>query len=115
MEWIKLIIYILAGVAVSIPLIIELVRYVKLAIKERDWSKILSELLVLMARAETAFSNGTDRKTWVLSEIEAYADRIGYEIDMILISDMIDSLVAMSKKVNPPTECAEQAELEGEE
>lgn len=102
MEWLEIIISILSGLAVTIPLVIKLVEYVKKAIKEKNWNKLLELVMKLMAEAETKFDNGKDRKAWVLHMVEASAATINYDIDLAQVGEMIDSLCAMSKKVNPP-------------
>ena len=107
MEWYQIIISILSGLAVTIPLVIKLVEYVKKAIQEKNWNKLLNLVMKLMAEAEEKFDNGADRKQWVLGMVEASADIVDYEIDLDQVSELIDSLCAMSKKVNPPKEVTE--------
>lgn len=102
MEWYEILINILSGLAVAIPLVIKLVEYVKKAIQEKNWSNLLALVMNLMAEAEEKFDNGADRKSWVLGMVEASADTINYQINMAQVSELIDSLCEMSKKVNPP-------------
>lgn len=104
MEWYEILINVLSGLAVAIPLVIELVKYVKKAVKERNWNKLLSIVMKLMAEAEEKFDNGADRRTWVLDMVVASADIIDYDIDIEEVGKLIDSLCAMSKKVNAPQE-----------
>ena len=101
-EWLKLIVAVLSGLAATIPLAYQLVKYVKKAIKEKNWGKLLEMLMTYMERAEYMFENGADRKEWVMAMIKASADSIDYDIDMDEISDLIDSLCNMSKLVNSP-------------
>lgn len=96
----QLIISILSGLAVTIPLVIKLVEYIKLAIKERNWSKLLNLVMQQMAVAEKKFATGAERKEYVLMAIKASADTIDYDIDMVQVSKLIDDLCAMSKVVN---------------
>lgn len=103
-NWITLIVAILSGVATAIPLIVQLVKYVQAAIKEKNWNAVLTIVMDLMKQAEEKFDNGADRKEWVLSMIESMSDSINYNIDMNQISNMIDALCSMSKIVNAPTE-----------
>ena len=102
MEWYEILINVLSGLAVAIPLVIELVKYVKKAIKEKNWNKLLALVMKLMAEAEDKFDNGASRKEWVLGMVEASADIIDYDIDLKEVSELIDSLCAMSKVVNAP-------------
>ena len=57
-----------------------------------------------MEEAETLFDNGADKKAWVMGMVQASANLVNYDIDMEVVSEMIDSLCAMSKKVNAPVE-----------
>lgn len=108
MDWIidwkkilELIIAILSGLAAAIPLVIQLVKYVKQAMKEKNWGIVLDKVLDLMQTAETKFAEGAERKEWVLAMLKASADGINYDIDYDAIADMIDRLCDMSKVVNP--------------
>lgn len=102
MEWYEILISILSGLAVTIPLVIELVKYVKLAIETKNWNKLVALVLNLMQEAEAKFDNGADRKEWVLTCVKAAADTINYPIDITEVGKLIDDLCAMSKLVNPP-------------
>lgn len=102
MEWYEIVISILSGLVATIPLVIKLVEYVKKAIQERNWNKLLSLVMKLMAEAEEKFDNGADRRTWVIDMVVASADIVDYNIDPVQIGELIDSLCDMSKKVNPP-------------
>lgn len=102
MEWYTLLISILSGLAVTIPLVVKLVEYVKKAIQEKNWNKLLALVMRLMTEAEEKFDNGADRKEWVLGMVGASADIVDYEIDLEQVGELIDSLCAMSKKVNAP-------------
>lgn len=106
MDWVDRITAILTGLAVIIPLVVQLVKYVKLAVSERNWSQVLDLVMELMKTAETKFSTGAERKEWVLMMLKASADRINYTINYEAISAMIDSLCDMSKVINPPAEKA---------
>ena len=106
-EWVNIIISVLSGLAVAVPLAIKLIEYVKKAIKERNWTQILNMLMKYMEEAETKFESGADKKEWVMAMIKASADTVNYDINMDVISNMIDELCNMSNVVNAPTEVAE--------
>lgn len=106
-EWINIIISVLSGLAVAVPLAIKLIEYVKKAIKERNWTQILNMLMKYMEEAETKFESGADKKEWVMAMIKASADTVNYDVNMDVISNMIDELCNMSNVVNAPTEVAE--------
>lgn len=97
---------ILSGLAVTIPLVIELIKYVQMVVRERNWSKLLKMIMEYMETAEAKFETGAEKKEWVISMIETSSDVIDYDVDMELVSQMIDRLCDMSKVVNPPSESA---------
>ncbi len=102
MEWMKYIVTILSGLAATIPLVIQLVKYVQRAAQEKNWNRMLDLLMGYMERAEEMFDVGADRKEWVMAMIKASAEAINYDVDMDAISALIDSLCSMSKVVNGP-------------
>lgn len=112
MDWMDFIVDVLSGLAVAIPLIVGLVKYIKEAIKEKNWKKLMDLVMNLMAQAETKFDNGAERKEWVLMMVKASADTIDYDIDLNVVAEMIDSLCSLTKVVNPPVN-AEVEEIEG--
>lgn len=79
---------------------IQLVKYVQKSVKEKNWSKLLSLVMDLMATAEEEFETGAERKEWVMKMVKTSANKINYDIDVDALSEMIDSLCAMSKQVN---------------
>lgn len=108
--WMQFIVSVLAGLVTAIPLVIKLVEYVKKAIKERNWSIILDMVMKYMETAEKKFKNGEDRKKWALAMIETSSETVNYDIDMEVISKLIDNLCKMSKSVNAPTGTAKVGE-----
>lgn len=96
----QIIINLLGVLIMVIPLVVELVKWIKTAIKEKNWAKLLELLTTLMKEAEVKFETGAERKEWVMMAIKASAETINYEIDEAVISDLIDQLCAMSKVVN---------------
>lgn len=99
-EWVKIAACVLAGIATAIPLIAKLVHYIKEATREKNWGKMLRLVIALMEEAEINFDNGADRKEWVMKAVDALSDTIDYDIDMDVVSAMIDGLCAMAKIVN---------------
>jgi len=99
-EIVKYVVMILSGIATAIPLIYELFKFYRQAIKEKNWRQVLDLVMRLMAEAEGKFGTGVERKEWVLMMLKASADTINYDINLDVISDMIDSLCAMSNVVN---------------
>ena len=109
-KWIELILSVLAGLSACIPLVVKLVEYVKKAAKEKNWGQLLAMVVELMETAEEMFDSGSDRKRWVLAMVEASASTIDFDVDLAVVSKMIDDLCAMSKVVNPPLSPAGEAE-----
>ena len=99
-NWINLVIAILSGLVTAIPLVIQLVKYVKAAIQEKNWSKVMQLVLNLMTEAERNYATGAERKKYVMDSIESIKDVLDYEVDMEAISAMIDAIVAASKTIN---------------
>ncbi len=58
MEWLRLVVSVLAGLATAIPLAAKLVEYVQKAVKEKNWGKVLDMVMKYMATAEKKFDNG---------------------------------------------------------
>ena len=104
MQWYEILISVLTGLATVIPLVVQLVKYVEKAAKEKNWADLLALVTNLMKEAETKFSTGTDRKEWVLVMVKASADTINYDIDLEQVAKLIDDLCEMSKVVNAPAE-----------
>ena len=98
--WLQAIISILSGILALIPLAVKLVQYVKAFSKEKNWNQALKLVMSLMAQAEMQFDNGADRKEFVLKELQAMANTLNFEIDWAVISDMIDTICDVSKKIN---------------
>ena len=104
MEYLDIILSIVAGLAAAIPLVIKLVQYVTAAVKEKNWNKLLDLVMSLMEEAEIKFADGATRKEWVMAMVQASAESINCDIDMSAISELIDSLCDLTKKVNAPEE-----------
>lgn len=98
--WIELVIAVLSGLVATIPLAVQLVKYVKAAIQEKNWSKVMKLVLNLMTEAEKVYATGAERKQYVISSIESIKDTLNYQVDMDQISQMIDAIVAASKTIN---------------
>lgn len=112
MDWVEILKFVAAiasGLAAAIPLAIQLVKYVKQAIKEKNWGIVLQKVMDLMETAETKFAEGAERKEWVLAMLKASADGINYDIDYDAIAEMIDRLCSMTKVINVPAEITETA------
>ena len=114
METMELIIEILSGLVLVIPLVYKLVEYVNKATKEKNWNNLIRLVMQLMAKAEEKFDEGADRKQWVIAMVQASADTINYPISEKELGNLIDDLVALTKKVNYTVEEI-QEELSKEE
>lgn len=107
MDWLNIVVSILSGLAVAIPLVVELVKWIQKAVQEKNWQTLLELVTTFMKEAEAKFATGAERKDYVMLAIKASADTINYKIDMDIVSKLIDDLCAMSKVVNAPNEEAE--------
>lgn len=91
---------ILVGIAVLIPLIIALIKYVKKAADDKNWNIIVKMVLDLMVQAEKDYSTGAERKEFVMNQLRVTAKTVNFEIDWDKVSDLIDALCEMAKEVN---------------
>jgi hypothetical protein len=99
-QTLQIIVQILTTLVTLVPMVYALIKYVVLATKEKNWNKLLSLLLKLCAEAETQFSEGADKKKWVMSMTKSALASINYEIDDETLSALIDSLIELTTKVN---------------
>lgn len=100
MEWVKLIIALVSGIAACIPLVIQLVKFIKEAVKSKNWGPLMQLILKLMTEAEKNFATGAERKKYVIDTIKSMESTLNYDIDENAISEMIDSIVNASKTIN---------------
>jgi hypothetical protein len=100
MDILNLILAILTGLSTAIPLVIQLVKYIKLAIKEKNFGKIMKVALELMAEAEANYATGAERKEYVMDSITTLSNTLDYDVDLDAVSAMIDAIVASSKQIN---------------
>ena len=88
------------AVGIVTPLAIELVKYIKESIKEKNWNNLLKLVLSLIETAEEKFETGAERKQWVVDMVREAERQINFDIDEEQLSKLIDDLVEMTKKVN---------------
>jgi len=109
-NWVQIVVAILTGLATAIPLVIKLVQYVSVSVKEKNWNELVKLAIGYMTTAETKFTDGATRKEWVMAMIESSAKSTNYPLDdaaLQKISDMIDSICAASKTINVPSTTTE--------
>ena len=103
MDWVQIAVSILSGLAVCIPLVVKLVKYVTEAVQGRRWDELLKLVIANMAEAEGLFATGAERQQGVMKLLAANAASVGYALmpeSVEKISAMIDSLCEMAKTVN---------------
>ena len=103
MSWVDIVVSILSGLAVCIPLVVQLVNVVRTSVQEKNWSQVVTIVLDLMKQAETLFAEGAARKAWVMAGVESAAKSINYNYDEVAkqkVSEMIDAICATAKIVN---------------
>ena len=91
---------ILVGLAVLIPMMIALIKYVKKAAEDKNWNIIVKMVLDLMVQAEQDYSTGAERKEFVMNQLKVMAKTVDFEIDWDKVSDLIDALCDMAHEVN---------------
>lgn len=103
MNWVEIVISILSGLAVCIPLVVQLVNTVRAAVQEKNWAQLMDIVLDMMQQAEKMFESGADRKAWVMAGVESAALSVNYNYDDAAkrkVSEMIDAICAAAKVVN---------------
>lgn len=100
MDILNLVAAIISGVAACIPLVVKLVEYIKALAKEKNWGKLVVIVSNFIAEAETLFPDGASKKEYVINSVMAIAKTIDYPVDEEMLSELIDNLIALSKKVN---------------
>lgn len=100
MEILEIVLSIVTGIAACIPLVIQLVKYIQAATKEKNWGKLVVIVSNFIAEAETMFPDGASKKEYVINSVMAIAKTIDYPIDKDMLGELIDNLVTLSKKVN---------------
>ena len=98
--WTTIILPILSGLITAIPLLITLVKYIQKVIKEKNWGAVVQLVLKLMAEAEQLYSDGAEKKQYVMSAIKEMESTLQYDVDEKAIGDLIDSVVTATKKIN---------------
>lgn len=95
---IGIVISILSGIAATVPLVIGLVAYAKQASREKNWTKLLEIVIDYMKCAEKLLSgmSGSEKKEWVMNMVLKSSNMIDYNINMDIVSNLIDSLYEMS-------------------
>ena len=91
---------ILVGLAVLIPMVIALIKYVTKAAEDTNWNIIVKMILDLMVQAEQDYSTGAERKEFVMNQLRVMAETVDFEIDWDKVSDLIDALCDMAHEVN---------------
>ena len=91
---------ILVGLAVLIPMMIALIKYVNKAAEDKNWNIIVKMVLDLMVQAEQDYSTGAERKEFVMNQLKVMAKTVDFEIDQDKVSDLIDALCDMAHEVN---------------
>ena len=104
MDWLQTIIDLLPTITTLVVLVGKVVQAVQKAIKEKNWNQLVDMVMSYIMEAEEKFSDGATRKEWVMAMVQASAESINYDIDLAAISDLIDSLCDLTKKVNAPEE-----------
>ena len=91
---------ILVGIAVLIPLIAALIKYVTKAAEDKNWNIVVKMVLDLMVQAEKDYSTGAEKKEFVMNQLKVLAGTVDFEIDWNKVSDLIDALCDMAHEVN---------------
>lgn len=91
---------IILAIGITTPLVIALVKYVRQSIQEKNWNNLVKLVLELISTAEEKFETGAERKEWVIDMVRVAENQINFDIDEETLSNLIDDLVNLTKKVN---------------
>ena len=100
MDIVNLVVAIVSGVATCIPLVIQLVKYIKEAAKSKNWGALMTLVIQLMTDAEKLFATGEEREEYVISTIKSMEATLNCDIDEDVIREMIATIVKASKTIN---------------
>lgn len=103
-DWVELIVAVVSGILVCIPLVQKVIVLTKKNAQEKNWPALLDMVMGYMEKAEALFEDGAQKKAYVLGMLEQSAAMVNYEIDMDVVSAMIDQICATSKVVNAPAQ-----------
>lgn len=98
--WTTIILPIISGLVACVPLVIKLIEYVQRANKEKNWKAAVQLVLKLMSEAEQLYTSGAEKKEYVMSAIKTMESTLQYDIDEKAIGELIDAIVAATKKIN---------------
>lgn len=100
MDKLELLMQIAVSLAAIIPLIVALVKFVVKSVKEKNWLQMVNLALKLIAEAEGMFETGADKKAYVMQMVKAAAKELNYDLDEDALSNLIDSIIGITKTVN---------------
>ncbi len=98
--WTTIILPIISGLVAAIPLVIKLIDLAQKASREKNWKAVVQLVLTLMKQAEQSYTNGEDKKQFVISSIKAMEKSLQYDIDEEAIGELVDAVVDATKKIN---------------
>ena len=106
-DWVNLVVSVLSGLAICIPLAMQLVKFVRQFVQEKNWNKIIEMVTEYMITAEGLYANGNEKKAWVLEMLKTSAKVSNFDLtekNLLKISELIDQMCVLSKKINVNTE-----------
>ena len=98
--WTNIVLPIISGLVACLPLVVKLIEYIQKVTKEKNWTALMQLVLKLMTEAETNYTDGADKKAYVISSIEVIKKTLNYDVDMDVVSEMIDSIIEATNKIN---------------
>lgn len=98
--WTTIILPIFSGLIASIPLVIKLIEVFQKFQKEKNWTALMQLVLKYMTEAESLYTDGADKKDFVINSIKAIENTLNYDVDVDKIGAMIDSIIEATKRIN---------------
>lgn len=94
----------LSLLAACVTFLVKLIRSVKARVKEKGMTALLEAVAPLVEIAETLVNySGAEKKAYVLTKVKEYSGENKIEFNIEKVSDKIEQLVELSKKVNKRT------------
>lgn len=99
-DTITLIIQLLISIIPVSLLVVELVKYVKLSVKEKNWKQLVQLINSLVIEAEKLYTDGVEKEDYVVKMTMYAAEKINYEITEEEVREFVRNLIAVTNVVN---------------
>jgi len=99
-DWVNIAISVLTSIIIVLPLVVNLIKYVKQLTQEKNWAGLLAMVNKYIIAAEEGLETGAEKEDWVVSMIMASASVINYNIDEAQLRALIRDIIEVTNLVN---------------